>query len=74
MWLITITCSADAWKQLGTQLLAIADKYSAVSVSSKKMPDGERTMQYKVEDVGDAETFVDECQQLEGFAASFESL
>ena len=74
MWLITITCSADAWKQQGTQLLAIADKYSAVSVSSKKMPDGERTMQYKVEDVGDAEAFVDECQQLEGFAASFESL
>jgi hypothetical protein len=74
MWLITITCSADAWKQLGTQLLAIADKYSAVSVSSKKMADGERTMQYKIEDVSDAEAFVDECQQLEGFAASFESL
>lgn len=74
MWLITITCSADAWKQLGTQLLAIADKYSAVSVSSKKMPGGERTMQYKVEDVGDAEAFEDECQQLEGFTASFESL
>ena len=74
MWLITITCSADAWKQLGTQLLAIADKYSAVSVSSKKMPDGERTMQYKVEDVSDAEALEDECQQLEGFTASFESL
>lgn len=74
MWLITITCSADAWKQLGTQLLAIADKYSAVSVSSKKMPDGERTMEYKVEDVGDAEAFEAECQQLAGFTASFEAL
>ena len=74
MWLITINCSADAWKRLGTQLLAIADKYAAVSVSSKKMTDGERTMKYKVEDVGDVEAFQDECQQLEGFTADFESL
>lgn len=74
MWLITINCSADAWKSLGTQLLAVADKYSAVSVSSKKMADGERTMEYKIEDIGDVEAFQNELEQLEGFTADFEAL
>lgn len=74
MWLITINSSADAWKLLGTQFLAIADKYAAVSVSAKKMTDGKRIMEYKLEDVGDVEAFQDECQQLEGFTAGFESL
>ena len=71
---ITINCSTEAWKRLVTLFLAIAGKYAAISVSCKKMTDGERTMKYKIEDVGDVEAFPDECQQLEGFPADFESL
>lgn len=74
MWLVTITCSADAWKRHGADFKAMADKYQASCVSSKKVPDGNRFMEYKVEDVGDAEAFQDECQNLEGFTAQFQSL
>ncbi|MFE1747399.1 hypothetical protein [Coleofasciculus sp. H7-2] len=74
MWLITINCSGDAWKRYANDFKAIADKYHSTCVSSKKTPDGQRFMEYKVEDVGDAESFQDECLSLEGFTASFESL
>jgi hypothetical protein len=74
MWLVTITCSSDAWKRLSSDFLAIADKYPGSCTSSKRMPDGKRLMEYKIEDVGDAEAFQDECQNLEGFTAVFESL
>jgi len=40
----------------------------------KKMPDGQRLMEYKIEDVSDAEAFQDDCLRLEGFTATFESL
>lgn len=73
MWLVTITCSTDAWKFYGTDFNAMANKYQGTCVSSKKMPDGKRFMEYKIEDVGDAEAFQDECQNLEGFTATFES-
>lgn len=55
MWLVTITCSADAWKRHGADFKAMADKYQASCVSSKKVPDGKRFMEYKVEDVGGIE-------------------
>lgn len=74
MWLVTITCSADAWKRHGADFKAMADKYQAICASSKKVPDGKRFMEYKVEDVGDAESFQSECQNLEGFTAQFESV
>ncbi|MEP0857241.1 hypothetical protein [Trichocoleus sp. DQ-U1] len=74
MWLVTIRCSGDAWKRNGTTCKAIADKYQSTCISSKKAPDGQRFMEYKVEDVGDAESFQDECLSLEGFTASFEAL
>ena len=74
MWLVTITCSTDAWKRYGTSFLAMADKYQGTCVSSKKTPDDKRFMEYKIEDVGDAEAFQNECQNLEGFTAQFESL
>jgi hypothetical protein len=75
MWLVTITCSADAWKRHSAEFLAIADKYPGTPVSSKKMKsDGERIMQYQIEDVGDAESFQDECASLPEFTAIFESL
>jgi hypothetical protein len=74
MWLVTITASADAWKRYGADFKAMADKYQGSCVSSKKMPDGKRFMEYKIEDAGDAEAFQDECQNLGGFISSFESL
>jgi hypothetical protein len=75
MWLVSITCSADAWKHHAAEFLALAEKYPSNCVSSKKMPeDGKRIMAYHVEEVGDAEAFQEECQQLAGFKAIFESL
>lgn len=74
MWLVIITCSGDAWKRHATDFLALADKYPSTCVSSKKTPDDKRFMEYQIEDVGDAEAFQDECQNLDGFSARFESL
>ena len=74
MWLVIITCSGDAWKRYGTDFLALAGKYPSTIVSSKKTPDGKRFMEYQIEDVGDAEDFEQECQNLDGFTARFESL
>lgn len=46
-----------------------------IPVSSKKMKaDGDRIMQYELEDVGDAEAFEEECAALPDFTAMFESL
>jgi len=75
MWLVTITCSAEAWKRDSAKFLAIASKYAGIPVSSKKMKaDGDRIMQYELEDVGDAEAFEEECATLPDFTAMFESL
>lgn len=74
MWLVTITCSDDAWKRHAADFTTMADKYQGNCISSKKMPDGKRFMEYKIEDVGDAEAFQDECQKFEGFTVQFESL
>ena len=74
MWLVTITCSADAWKLHSADFKAMADKYQGTCVSSKKMPDGKRLMEYKIEDIEDAETFQNQCQNFEGFMSSFESI
>ncbi len=74
MWLVTVNCSTDAWKQWSTSFLALVNKYQGTCVSSKKTPDDKRSMEYKIEDVVDAEALTDECQNLEGFTAQFESL
>ncbi len=74
MWLVTINCSTDAWKQCSAAFLALVDKYQGTCVSSKKTPNDDRTMEYKIEDVADAEAFQDECQNLAGFTAQFASL
>ena len=74
MWLVTITVSADAWKTYGADFKIVTDKYQSAYVSSKKMSDGKRFMEYKIEDVGDAEDLADLCQNFEGFTATFESL
>ncbi|WP_414521278.1 hypothetical protein [Umezakia ovalisporum] len=48
--------------------------YQGECIASKKMPDGTRIMEYKIEDVSDAEAFQEECANLPGFTAEFESL
>jgi hypothetical protein len=75
MWLVTITCSEEAWKRDSAKFLAIASKYGDIPVSSKKMKaDGDRIMQYQLEHVGDAEAFEEEAAALPDFTAIFESL
>jgi hypothetical protein len=75
MWRVTIQCSDDSWRIHGKTFKTIAEKYPATLLSSKQMPGGGiRLMSYQLEDVSDAEEFTDECQNLEGFTALFESL
>lgn len=75
MWRVIISCSADSWKLYASEFLQIADKYPGVPISSKKMrSDGERIMEYQVEDVSDAESFQEDCLSLPGFTATFEAL
>jgi predicted secreted hydrolase len=74
MWQISINCSGEAWKSYATEFKALADKYSGSCITSKKLPDGQRIMVYKIEDVSDAEAFTEECQKFSGFTAYFESL
>ena len=74
MWQVNITCAGEAWKIYATEFKALADKYSGTCITSKKLPDGKRIMVYKIEDVSDAEAFVEECHNFSGFTADFESL
>lgn len=68
-------CSADSWKAHSTEFKAIAANYASVPLASKKMRDDERRiMEYQIENVSDAEEFVDACLQLDGFTAAFEAL
>ncbi|HEY9908837.1 MAG TPA: hypothetical protein V6D18_14665 [Thermosynechococcaceae cyanobacterium] len=75
MWRVIIRCSAEAWRDHATTFNPIALKYAGTVISSKKMKDDERRiMEYRVENVDDAESFVEECLTLDGFTAAFESL
>jgi hypothetical protein len=74
MWLVNVTCSNDAWKRCAVEFKTMTDKYQGDCISSKRMPDGRRIMEYKIEDVNDAEAFQDECASLAEFTAYFESL
>lgn len=74
MWQVNINCSGEAWKNYGTEFKALLDKYPGDCITSKKMPDGQRIMVFKIEDVSNAEDFVAECQKFSGFTADFESL
>jgi hypothetical protein len=73
MWLVNVTCSSDAWKRSAVEFKTMTDKYQGDCISSKRMPDGTRIMEYKIEDVSDAEAFQDECASLAEFTAYFES-
>jgi hypothetical protein len=75
MWRVIVQCSAESWSKQATAFKAIADKYSNTPLASKKMKDDERRiMEYQIDDVSDAEEFVDECMTLDGFTATFEAL
>lgn len=75
MWRVIIQCSAEGWRNHATAFNAIAAKYSDTPIASKKMKDDERRiMEYQIENVNDAEEFVEECMTLDGFTATFESL
>ena len=75
MWRVTISCSADNWDTHSKVFKAIAEKYPGTPLSSKKMKgDGQRIMEYQIENVNDAEDFIEECSTLTGFTAAFESL
>ncbi len=75
MWRVIIQCSAESWRNHAEAFKAIAAKYSSTPLASKKMKgDERRIMEYQIENVGDAEEFIEECHTLEGFTATFESL
>ena len=52
----------------------MTESYEAELIGSQKMPDGTRIMGYKMEDISDVETFIDDCTKFPGFTADFESL
>jgi hypothetical protein len=72
---VIIECSAESWRQHATAFKAIAERYPATAIASKKMKDDERRiMEYQVEGVSDAEDLIAECETLSGFSARFEAL
>jgi hypothetical protein len=75
MWRVIIQCSADGWRTHATSFKAIAAKYPASLLSSKKMKDDERRiMEYQLENINDAEELMAECLTLENFTVTFEAL
>ncbi|MEG3845251.1 hypothetical protein [Microcoleus sp. herbarium14] len=75
MWLLIIKCSAASWDIYSKAFKAIAAKYPAAPLSSKKMKgDGQRIMEYQLENVNDVEEFMEKYLTLDGFTATFESL
>lgn len=75
MWRVTVECSAESWDTHSKAFKAIAAKYPGTPLSSKKMKgDGQRIMEYQLENVNDAEEFMEECLTVDGFTATFESL
>lgn len=54
---------------------AIAVKYAGIPISSKKMQgDERRIMEYQIENVSDAEEFIEACAAFPEFIGTFESL
>jgi hypothetical protein len=75
MWRVIIQCSAESWANHAKAFKAMAVKYPGEAIASKKMKgDERRIMEYRLENVSDAEDFVAECMTLEGFLATFEAL
>jgi hypothetical protein len=75
MWKVTIQCSAESWRDHATAFKAIAARYPSTPLSSKKMKgDERRIMEYELENVNDAEEFIESCMTLGGFTGEFEAL
>lgn len=74
MWRVNIRCSGDAWKQSGADFKTMTENYQAELIASQKMPDETRIMAYKIEDISETETFIEDCLKFPGFTADFESL
>jgi hypothetical protein len=75
MWRVIIQCSAESWANHAKEFKAIAAQFPAETIASKKMKgDERRIMEYRLENVSDAEDFVAACLGLEGFQALFEAL
>ncbi len=75
MWRVTIQCSAESWSKHAPAFKAIAANYSGTPLVSKKMKDDERRiMEYQIEDISEAEEFIEACMTLDGFVATFEAL
>jgi hypothetical protein len=75
MWRVIIQCSAESWRNDATAFNAIAANYPGIPIASKKMKeDDRRIMEYQLEQVSDAEDFVEACSALDGFTATFEAL
>lgn len=73
MWQVNVTCSGEAWKLYAADFKAMIEKYTYELVVSKKLPNEQRIMGYKIEDVSDAESFVEDSIKFPGFTADFES-
>ena len=75
MWKVTIQCSAEGWRNHAMDFKAIAVKYAGIPISSKKMQgDERRIMEYQLENVSDAEEFIEACTTFPDFIGTFESL
>jgi len=74
MWQVNIICDGEAWKRHGADFKNLIANYESELIVSKKMPDGQRIMGYKIEDISDAESLIEDCDQFAGFSANFESL
>jgi hypothetical protein len=75
MWLVSIFCSAEGWRLQAKAFNALLANYPAKALTTKKMRDDEsRIMQFQFEDVSEAEAFIDDCAQLEGFSGQFEAM
>lgn len=74
MWRINVRCNGDAWKQSGAAFKTMTENYPVELIGSQKMPDETRIMGYKMEDISEVETFIEDCTKFPGFTADFESL
>jgi hypothetical protein len=74
MWQVNIVCDGEAWKQHDVNFKMLIANYESELIVSKKMPDGQRIMGYKIEDISDAESLIEDCAKFAGFSADFESL
>ena len=52
----------------------MTENYEVEVIGSQNMPDGTRIMGYKMEDISEVDTFIEDCTKFPGLTADFESL